>query len=101
MVITLVATKLCLNLYELTFVQDILTEVQKALCATLMEFNGDLENEDDLENLIELQLEALQKALKVPHKTSEARTIVSKKFLTLFRAGKLGTFILDDVPELN
>lgn len=86
---------------DVHYIEDILTEVQKALCATLMEFNGDLEDEDDLENLIELQFEALQKALKVPHKTSEARITVSKKFLTLFRAGKLGTFILDDVPELN
>lgn len=86
---------------DVHYIEDIVTEVQKALCVTLMEFNGDLEDEDGLENLIELQFEALQKALKVPHKTAEARIIVSKKFLALFRAGKLGTFILDDVPELN
>ncbi|XP_073157466.1 short integuments 2, mitochondrial [Henckelia pumila] len=86
---------------DVYYIEDMVTEVQRALCVTLMEFNGDLEDEDDLGNLTELQFEALQKALKVPHKTSEARTIVSKKFLALFRAGKLGTFIFDDVPEVN
>ncbi|XP_075511447.1 short integuments 2, mitochondrial isoform X2 [Primulina tabacum] len=84
---------------DVHYIEDIVVEVQRALCVTLMEFSGDLEDENDLGNLIELQFEALKKALKVPHKTSEARTIVSKKFLTLFRAGKLGTFSLDDVPE--
>lgn len=81
--------------------QDLVTEVQCALYKTLAEFNGNVEDENDLENLIEQQFEVLKKALKIPHKTSEARLMVSKKFLTLFRTGKLGPFILDDVPELN
>ena len=76
-------------------------EVQRTLYSTLAEFNGDVENEDDLECLIDLQFGALQKALKIPHKASEARLMVSKKFLTLFRSGKLGRFILDDVPHAN
>lgn len=75
--------------------------VQHALYATVSEFNGNLEDENDLENLIEQQFEALQKALKVPHKATEARLMVSKKFLTLFRSGKLGPFILDDVPDVS
>ncbi|KAK6127281.1 hypothetical protein DH2020_038944 [Rehmannia glutinosa] len=73
----------------------------RALCGTLTDFNGSLEDEGDLGSLIDQQFEELQKALKIPHKASEARTIVSKKFLTLFRTGKLGPFILDDVPEVN
>jgi hypothetical protein len=60
-----------------------------------------MEDESDLEGLIEQQFEALQKAFKIPHKASEARMMISKKFLTLFRAGKLGPFILDDVPDAN
>lgn len=60
-----------------------------------------MEDESDLEVLIEQQFEALQKALKIPNKGSEARLMVSKKFLALFRTGKLGPFILDDVPEAN
>ncbi|KAH6795254.1 P-loop containing nucleoside triphosphate hydrolases superfamily protein [Perilla frutescens var. hirtella] len=78
---------------------DVVTRVQGALCETLSEFNGNLEEEGDLEDLIDQQFEALQKALKIPHKASEARKMVSKKFLTLFRMGKLGPFILDDVPD--
>jgi len=81
--------------------QDMVTEVQRALYFSLSEFDGDVENENDLECLIEQQFEALQKALRIPHKASEARIMVSKKFLTLFRTGKLGPFILDDVPEVN
>ncbi|GFP87752.1 ribosome biogenesis GTPase a [Phtheirospermum japonicum] len=76
-------------------------EVQGALCGTLTDFDGNLEDEGELGGLIDLQFEELQKALKIPHKASEARTMVSKKFLTLFRTGKLGPYILDDVPEAN
>ena len=81
--------------------QDLVTEVQCALYLTLLEFTGNMEDESDLEGLIEQQFEALQKAFKIPHKASEARMMISKKFLTLFRAGKLGPFILDDVPDAN
>ncbi|ONH95191.1 hypothetical protein PRUPE_7G056100 [Prunus persica] len=83
------------------YVEDLVTEVQCALYSTLSEFNGNMEDESDLEVLIEQQFEALQKALKIPNKGCEARLMVSKKFLTLFRTGKLGPFILDDVPEAN
>ncbi|CAK8543216.1 unnamed protein product [Lathyrus sativus] len=86
------------NRSDLVYVEDIVLGVQHALYSTLAEFNGNVEDESDLENLIDLQFGALQKALKIPHKASEARLMVSKKFLTLFRAGKLGPFILDDVP---
>ena len=47
------------------------------------------------------QYETLQKAFKIPHKDSEARLMVSKKLLTLFRASKPGPFILDDAPDAN
>lgn len=81
------------------YIQDMISEVQRSLYITLSEFDGDTEDENDLECLIEQQFEVLQKALKIPHKASEARLMVSKKFLTLFRTGRLGPFILDDVPE--
>lgn len=88
-----------INIFIPMNLQDVVSRVQGALCGTLTEFNGNLEDEGDLEDLIHQQFEALQKALKIPHKSSEARTMVSKKFLTLFRIGKLGPFILDDVPD--
>ncbi|GMP86793.1 hypothetical protein CsSME_00039438 [Camellia sinensis var. sinensis] len=90
-----------INRSDVHYIEDLVTEVQRALFVTLSEFNGSVEYEADLENLIEHQFEALQKALKIPHKASEARTMVSKKFLTLFRTGKLGPFILDDVPNAS
>ncbi|KAL7194408.1 hypothetical protein ACSBR1_034760 [Camellia fascicularis] len=78
------------NRSDVHYIEDLVTEVQRALFVTLSEFNGSVEYEADLENLIEQQFEALQKALKIPHKASEARTMVSKKFLTLFRTGNTG-----------
>ncbi|XP_024982190.1 short integuments 2, mitochondrial isoform X2 [Cynara cardunculus var. scolymus] len=80
------------------YVEGVAKEVQCALYSSLSEFKGDLEDENELEILIEQQFEELQKALKISNKATEARMMVSKKFLTLFRAGKLGPFILDDVP---
>ena len=67
---------------------------------TLFDFTGNVEDESDLESLIKQHFEALQKAFKIPHKASKAHLIVLKKLLTLFRAGKLGPFILDDVSNL-
>ncbi|WRX25166.1 GTP binding domain - like 9 [Theobroma cacao] len=72
---------------DVLYVKDLATEVQHALYVTLSEFSGNIEDENDLECLIEHQFEVLQKALKIPHKSSEAR--------------KLGSFVLDDVPEFN
>ncbi|CAN1173361.1 Short integuments 2, mitochondrial [Linum perenne] len=87
------------NFSDLIYIDDIVTEVQCALYRTLTEFEGNMEEENGLENLIEEQFVSLQKAMKIPHKASEARLMVSKKLLTLFRTGKLGPFILDDVPD--
>ena len=80
--------------------QDLVTKVQYVLYLTLLDFIGNVEDKNDLEGLIEQHFEALQKAFKIPHKASEAHLIVLKKLLTLFRAGKLGPFILDDVSNL-
>lgn len=75
-------------------------EVMYTLFMTLSEYDGDLDDDACLESLIDIQLMSLQKPLKVVHKSSEVvRTMVSKKLLTLFRTGKLGPFILDDVSE--
>lgn len=83
------------------YVEDLVTDVQCALWASFSKFDGNVEDENDMESLIELQFEALQKAFKIPHTASECRTKVAKRFLTLFRTGKLGRFILDDVPDIR
>ncbi|KAB2046164.1 hypothetical protein ES319_D01G213800v1 [Gossypium barbadense] len=84
---------------DLLYVKDLVAEVRHALYVTLSEFGGNIEDENDMECLVEHQYEVLQKVLRIPHKSSESRLMVSKKFLTLFRSGKLGSFVLDDVPE--
>ncbi|OIT34056.1 short integuments 2, mitochondrial [Nicotiana attenuata] len=89
------------NKSDIFYIEDMVSEVQRTLYTTLSEFNGSLDDEDNLETLIDQQFEALQSALKIPYKASEARTMVSKKFLTLFRTGKLGPYILDDVPDAS
>ncbi|KAK4721111.1 hypothetical protein R3W88_011344 [Solanum pinnatisectum] len=89
------------NKSDTYYIEDMVSEVQRTLCTTLSEFNGNLEDESELEILIDQQFEALQTALKIPYKASEGRMMVSKKFLTLFRTGKLGPFILDDVPDAS
>ncbi|CAN6443967.1 unnamed protein product [Victoria cruziana] len=82
--------------------EDLVSNVQRALYTTYSEFEGDLGCEDDLECLIEDQLISLQKAMKIPQKAGdEARCMVSKKLLALFRLGKLGNFTLDIVPNVT
>ncbi|KMT15043.1 hypothetical protein BVRB_3g061660 [Beta vulgaris subsp. vulgaris] len=82
------------------YIEDIVTEVQHGLSDSFSKFDGNVEDENDMESLIELQFEALQKAFKIPPSASECRTKASKRFLTLFRTGKLGPFILDEVPDI-
>lgn len=80
--------------------EDQTLEVQKALFRTFSAFKGNLENEDDLEDLIESQFKVLQKAFRIPPNSGESERIkVSKKLLQLFRMGKLGHFILDSLPK--
>ncbi|GAB2267040.1 Short integuments 2, mitochondrial [Dionaea muscipula] len=87
---------------DVHYVENLVSQVQHALCGTFREFDGNLEDEKEMEMLIEQQFEVLKVALKIPHgAASEARTMVAKKFLTLFRTGKLGPFILDDVPDIS
>ncbi|KAF3792848.1 Short integuments 2 [Nymphaea thermarum] len=81
--------------------EDLVSNVKRALYTTYSEFEGDLTCEDDLECLIEDQLISLQKAMRISQKAGdEARCMVSKKLLALFRLGKLGNFTLDVVPDV-
>ncbi|KAG9446691.1 hypothetical protein H6P81_012819 [Aristolochia fimbriata] len=90
-----------LNDSDIHYIEGVVAEVQRALYSTYSEFEGNMDDESELMSLIDEQFAALQKAFKIPiHKTGEeARMMVSKKFLTLFRIGKLGQFTLDEVPD--
>ncbi|XP_047071810.1 short integuments 2, mitochondrial [Lolium rigidum] len=88
-----------INNSDAVYVQDMVMEVQRTLCSTTMEFTGNLDEDNELESLIDVQLVALRKVFRIPHKPlDESHGAVSKKLLTLFRSGKLGPFILDDLP---
>ncbi|XP_008786812.2 short integuments 2, mitochondrial isoform X2 [Phoenix dactylifera] len=91
-----------LNESDVLYIEDVVKEVQRTLYVTFKEFKGNLEEENELESLIDTQLAALRKSFRIPHKASaEARTMVSKKLITLFRMGKLGPFILDNLPNTS
>ncbi|CAL9134613.1 unnamed protein product [Musa textilis] len=90
-----------LNVSDALYIEDLVREVQRTLYLTLKDFEGNLEEEGELESLIDVQLTALRKSFRIPsHRAcDEARTMVSKKVLTLFRTGKLGPFIFDNLPN--
>ncbi|KAH7670581.1 P-loop containing nucleoside triphosphate hydrolase protein [Dioscorea alata] len=89
-----------INRSDVSYIEDLAEEVQRTLYATFIESAVDVEEESELESLIDRQLTALQTSFRIPPKASdEARTMVSKKLLTLFRMGKLGPFVLDDLPD--
>ncbi|WOL11339.1 short integuments 2, mitochondrial [Canna indica] len=90
-----------LNRSDALYIEDLVREVQRTLYITFRDFEGNLEEEAELESLVETQLIALRKTFRIPQKKEwdEARTMVSKKLLTLFRTGKLGPFILDNLPN--
>ncbi|KAK8938243.1 hypothetical protein KSP40_PGU020266 [Platanthera guangdongensis] len=72
--------------------EDLVKKVQRTLYITFSEFEGNLEEESELESLINMQLAALQVTFRIPHKDSdEANLMVSKKLLILFRTEKKTT----------
>ncbi|KQJ88571.1 hypothetical protein BRADI_4g19590v3 [Brachypodium distachyon] len=89
-----------INNSDALYVQDLVMEVQATLCSTAMEFTGNIDEETGLESLIDAQLLALRKVFRIPHRPlDESHGPTAKKLLTLFRAGKLGPFVLDDLPD--
>ncbi|XP_078433036.1 P-loop containing nucleoside triphosphate hydrolases superfamily protein [Wolffia australiana] len=85
---------------DVWYIEDIVKEVQRTLYTTFISFEGDLAEENELECLVDMQLTALKKSFKISTKgEEEARTMVSKKLIALFRTGKLGPFILDSVTD--
>ncbi|XP_042438188.1 short integuments 2, mitochondrial-like isoform X2 [Zingiber officinale] len=92
-----------LDTSDVLYIKDLAKEVQRTLYLTFKEFEGNLEEEGELESLIDAQLTALRKSCRIsPQKSyDEAQAAVSKKLLILFRTGKLGPFILDNLPDIS
>ena len=70
-------------------------DVRRSLFEAISYFNGDLENEKDMERLIEVQFKALGEAFQVCSDVSESRKKIAAKLLNLYRTGRLGHYTLD------
>lgn len=70
--------------------------VRRMLFEKISYFDGDVQNEVDLQKLIELQLTALREAFHLPLELGDdARSKVATKLLNLYRTGRLGHYTLD------
>ncbi|KAG5000336.1 hypothetical protein JHK87_021408 [Glycine soja] len=78
----------------------IVQDVRRTLFETISSFEGDVRCEDEMEALIARQFTALQEAFHVSIESEEddAHDKVAGKLLNLFRTGRLGHYILDNLP---
>ncbi|OWM83637.1 hypothetical protein CDL15_Pgr004066 [Punica granatum] len=82
-------------------IQDfIVDDVRRTLYEEASSFQRKLAKSKDCMRLIELQLEALPEAFRVPLEFGDDSFVkVSKKLLNLYRTGRLGHYTLDSVPN--
>lgn len=87
--------------YATDHTQDfIVHNVRRAIFDTISSFRGDLENEKDLMELIEVQFSSLLEAFQMNLESDrEAHCKVSAKLLNLYRTGRLGHYTLDAIPS--
>ncbi|KAM7476194.1 hypothetical protein LguiB_023437 [Lonicera macranthoides] len=80
----------------------VVNDVRRRLFEAVSSFNGNLDDERDLVQLIEAQFAALQKAFRIPLSESNEDTYckVATKLLNLYRTGRLGHYTLDRVPMI-
>lgn len=85
----------CLNLQD-----SVVLSVREALYKTLADFDGNLEDENEMDGLVDTQMHELRKVLKVSMELGDVGwELVSKKLLNLYRIGRLGHYALDVLPE--
>ncbi|XP_031392023.1 DAR GTPase 2, mitochondrial isoform X2 [Punica granatum] len=87
--------------YPSDHTQDfIVDDVRRTLYEEASSFQRKLAKSKDCMRLIELQLEALPEAFRVPLEFGDDSFVkVSKKLLNLYRTGRLGHYTLDSVPN--
>ncbi|XP_010541944.1 PREDICTED: DAR GTPase 2, mitochondrial [Tarenaya hassleriana] len=85
--------------YPTDHTQDfIVRDVRRVLYQTISAFDGNLEDEIDMENLVKSQFAALRTVLRVSAEAGEyADLIVASKLLNLYRTGRLGQYTLEHV----
>lgn len=77
-------------------------DVRRTLFETISSFDGNIRYEDEMDALIGRQFSALQEAFHVSTECGEAPHVkVAGKLLNLFRTGRLGHYILDNLPRNN
>ncbi|WCJ41068.1 Mitochondrial ribosome-associated GTPase 1 [Euphorbia peplus] len=83
--------------------QDIVVhDVRRILYETISSFDGKLEKEMGMEQLIETQFTALEEAFQVPTEFGDAPYCkVATKLLNLYRTGRLGHFTLDPLASTS
>lgn len=76
--------------------------VRKSIAQSCMKFDGNLEQEEDMESLVDEQMHMLRRVFKVPVELGDDGWIrVSKQLLKLYRTGRLGRFTLDLVSKVH
>lgn len=78
----------------------IVQDVRQTLYETISSFDGNIRCEDEMAALIARQFSALQEAFHVPTECVEdAHVKIARKLLNLFRTGRLGHYVLDNLPR--
>lgn len=78
----------------------VVQDVRRTLYETVTTFNGNIRSEVEMEALIVRQFTALQEAFHVSTECEEdAHDKVAGKLLNLFRTGRVGHYILDNLPR--
>lgn len=73
--------------------------VRRTLLESISCLDGNVQNDKDLEELIEVQFTALREAFLVSLEPgNDSQTKISAKLLNLYRTGRLGHYTLDPLP---
>ncbi|KAJ6882261.1 DAR GTPase 2 [Populus alba x Populus x berolinensis] len=86
--------------YPSDHTQDFMVNrVRRTLLESISCLDGNVQNEKDLEELIEVQFTALREAFLVSLEPgNDSQTKISAKLLNLYRTGRLGHYTLDPLP---
>ena len=79
----------------------IVNDVRRTLFEAVSTFSGDLENDKYLEQLIEVESRMLRNAFRITQSGADGHTKFAIKLLDLYRTGRLGHYVLDDIPRIS
>lgn len=75
-----------------------MNDVRRTLFDAVSSFCGNLEDDKDLMQLIEVEFRMLQSAFRIAQSNEDGHSKVSIKLIDLYRTGRLGHYILDTIP---